>query len=81
MHISPPELHIYLFICYIRPAKKPVWRLVGPRGQPSNRATCLACSFREWLLVLVGKRQLPKQLQSLVNEPLSWLTGTCMIAL
>ena len=31
--------------------------MAGPQGQPSNRASCLACSFREWLLVPVCKQQ------------------------
>ncbi len=31
--------------------------MAGPQGQPSNSASCLACSFREWLLVPVCKQQ------------------------
>jgi hypothetical protein len=46
-----------LLVCYIRPAKKPVWRLAGPRGQPPNFPQCLAC-MDQWMTTRLHTWQL-----------------------
>ncbi len=51
--------------------------MAGPQGQSSNRASCLACSFREWQLVLVCKQQpsTPSHHSLRQTEPCAW---TCL---
>jgi hypothetical protein len=43
----------YLYIFIDTTAQLSSRCLAGRQGQPSNSASCLACSFREWLLVPV----------------------------